>query len=105
MPVQRARGAERGQRFPRQPIWYARLKNIQHFVRRPRLRGRRKLKKLVVVIASACGLDPFSVVVREILEGHRSTQRRRFGDDRLRNHTLIERLSALRLQQTKGARE
>src|SRR5580704_18166124 len=103
MPIQRARWTERCQRFPRRPFLYACLKNIQHFVRRPRLRRWRKLEKLVVVIASARGLDPSSVVMSEVLEGHRSTERRRLGDDRLRDRTLIEGLHALRLQQTKHA--
>lgn len=44
-------------------------------------------------------IDPFARVVRQIVESHGAAERRRLGDQRLRDLTFVEDVTAILLKQ------
>ena len=104
MPVLGIRRAERCQCLPRHPERHARLEDAEHFIGCPRLRRRRQFDDVVAVIARVRALDPFALILGEILERHRAAERLGFRDDGLRDLAPIKRVGAVLLQEPKRSR-
>src|SRR6202042_1436311 len=57
------------------------------------------------ILVARRGLNPFALVVREILERHGAAERRRLGDERVRHLALVEAVAAMKLEQAQGLGE
>ena len=102
MPVHLIRRSKRRQR--QAELRHTHLKNVQHFECGKALPWWRQLEHIVAVVVGRDRFDPFRLELRKIARVHHATVRLNFLNNRRRNLTLVERVSALLLHHAKRFR-